>query len=111
MLHDPEHGVSYQQEYYEGEAEDWAKILRLDAAVSIDFGDYLGCLMTREYTPLSPGQIEHKFYRRLSQGGFGLMLVDELKGRTGRVEYIGATMPEGEFPDEFPVPPEELCSE
>jgi hypothetical protein len=111
MLSHPRPGLSYQQEYYEGEAEDWAKILRLGARVSIDLGDYLGCLMTKEYTPLSPGEIEHKFYCRLSQGGSGLMLVNELKGKTRRVEYIGTTLPEGEFPGEFPVPSDELCRE
>ncbi len=111
MLSKPRPGVSYRQEYYEGEAEDWAKILRLNARVSIDFGGYLGCLMTKEYTPLSPGEIEHKLYCRLSQGGFGLMLVDELKGKTRRVEYIGTALPAGEFPAEFPVPSDEVCGE
>jgi hypothetical protein len=111
MLSDPQSGDSYQQEFLEGEAEDWAKILRLDAGVSIDYGGYLDCLMTKEYTPLSPGEIEHKFYCRLSQGGFGLMLVNELKGKTRRVEYIGTLLPPGDFPVDFPVPVDEVCSE
>lgn len=111
MLSHPRPGASYRQEYYEGEAEDWAKVLRLNARVAIDAGAYLGCLVTKEYTPLSPGEIEHKFYCRLSQGGSGLMLVNELKGRTRRVEYIGTALPAGEFPEEFPVPPDEVCSE
>jgi hypothetical protein len=103
MPSDPRPGDSYQQEYYEGEAEDWAKVLRLNARVSIDFGDYLGCLMTKEYTPLSPGEIEHKSYCRVSQGGSGLMLVNELRGKTRRVEYIGLELPkDGGFPDTFP---------
>lgn len=111
MLSRPKPGDSYRQEYYEGEAEDWAKVLRLNARVAIDFGDYRGCLVTKEYTPLSPGEIEHKFYCRLSHGGSGLMLVNELKGKTRRVEYIGTALPAGEFPDEFPVPPDEVCGE
>ena len=57
------------------------------------------------------GKIEHRFYCRLSHDGSGLMLVNELKGKTRRVQYIGTTMPESEFPDEFPVPSDELCRE
>lgn len=105
MLGDPQPGVSYQQEYFEGEAEDRAKILRLNARVSIDYldSDYFGCLQTKEYTPLSPGEVEHKFYCRLSRGGVGLTLINELKGKTKRVEYIGTELPDGEFPLDFPT--------
>lgn len=109
MLADPEVGEAYQQEYYEGEAEDRAKVLRLDAPVSIDFGEYEGCLKTKEYTPLSPGEVEHKFYCRLSEGGVGLSLVNELKGKTRRVEYIGTALPAGDFPEDFPT--SEACAE
>ena len=103
MLANPEPGLSYFQEYYEGEAEDQAKVLRLNATVSIEYlgGTYLGCLETKEYTALAPGEIEHKFYCRLSQGGAGLTLIKELKGKTKRVEYVGTGLPEGDFPDAF----------
>jgi hypothetical protein len=108
ILGSPAVGDSYQQEYYEGEAEDRAKVLRLDVPVSIEFGDFDGCMKTKEYTPLSPGEVEHKFYCRQSQGGAGLMLIEELKGKTKRVEYMGTTLPGG-LPDEFPTA--ELCEE
>jgi len=108
ILGSPVVGRSYQQEYYEGEAEDRARVLRLDAPVSIEFGDYDGFMKTKEYTPLSPGEIEHKFYCRLSQGGFGLMLVEELKGKTRRGEYVGTALPGG-LPEDFPTA--ELCED
>lgn len=110
MLADPLPGVSYRQEFYEGEAEDWAKVLRLNAKVSIDYleSDYFGCLQTKEYTPLAPGEVEHKFYCRLSQGGVGLTLVNELKGKTKRVEYAGTTPPAG-LPATFPT--SDSCSD
>jgi len=111
MMADPRPGLSYQQEYLEDEAEDRAKVLRLNATVSIDFGEYFGCLMTKEYTPLSPGEVEHKFYCRLSQGGVGLTLVNELKGKTRRVEYVGPALPPGDFPGEFPNPAAPACEE
>ena len=93
------------------EAEDQAKVLRLNANVSIDHEDstYLGCLQAKEYTALAPGEVEHKFYCRLSQGGMGLTLINELKGKTRRVEYVGTDLPEGDFPDDFPT--KEACTE
>jgi hypothetical protein len=99
----PRVGNWYQQEFFEDEAEDRAKILRLNARVSIEFGDYANCLKTKEYTPLEPGSVEHKYYCRMSEGGFGLMLIEELKGKTLRVEYIGAGLPAGTFPLTFPT--------
>jgi hypothetical protein len=108
ILGAPRAGLSYQQEYYEGEAEDRAKVLRLNVPVSIELGDYDGCMKTKEYTPLEPGEIEHKFYCRLSQGGFGLMLIEELKGTTKRVEYVGTGLPDG-LPGDFPTG--ELCAD
>jgi hypothetical protein len=103
MTAQPRRGASYRQEFYEGEAEDMAKVLRLDAPVSIEFGEYAGCLKTKEFTPLEPGHIEHKYYCRVSEGGPGLALVNELKGRTMRVEYVGATRPPGTYPMTFPT--------
>ena len=66
-------------------------MLRLNAKVSIDYGDFEGCLMTREWTPLEPGEIEHKFYcPEEGNPGPGLMFIEELKGKTVYVEYVGA---------------------
>ena len=109
MLSNPRPGVSYQQEYYEGEAEDLARVLRLNAPVSIDYGDYDGCLVTKEYTPLAPGEVEHKFYCGLQQGGPGLALVKELKGKTKRVEYWGTEKPAGDYASDLPT--SDSCSE
>lgn len=108
ILGSPAAGRSYQQEYYAGEAEDRAKVLRLNASVSIEFGDYRGCMKTKEYTPLSPGEVEHKFYCPLSTGGLGLMLIEELKGKTKRVEYVGTSLPGG-LPVDFPT--DEPCDD
>lgn len=88
MLANPMPGLSYMQEYYEDEAEDMAKVLRLNANVSIDFGDYEDCLKTKEWTPLELGATEHKYYAP----GVGLVYVEELKGKTVRVELVDITM-------------------
>lgn len=105
MLGSPRSGNRYQQEYWEDEAEDWGAVLRLNAKVSIDYGDFEDCLMTREWTPLEPGEIEHKFYCP-EDGNFGpgLMFIEELKGKTVYVEYVGPGpfVAPGEFED-FPA--------
>ncbi len=85
MLADPRSGDAYRQEYYEGEAEDLAKVLNTDVSVSIAYGDFDGCLRTKEWTPLEPGSVEHKHYAP----GIGLVLVRELTGGTVEIELVG----------------------
>jgi len=105
MLAQPRRGLRYRQEFAEDVAEDWAAVLRLNASVSIDFGEFNQCLKTKEWTPLAPGEIEHKFYCFDAQGNSaGLVFIEELKGKTVKVELIGTTLPgpPGTFPGEFP---------
>ncbi len=83
MLAHPKTGVSYRQEFLEGVAEDMAKVLRLDAEVEIEMGDFEDCLKTKEWSPLDLGVIEHKFYAE----GIGLILVEE-QGGTVREELV-----------------------
>jgi hypothetical protein len=87
MPADPQPGASYRQEFLEGVAEDMAKVLRLNARVSVPYGGFDGCLVTKEWSPLEPGAIEHKYYAR----GVGLVLVEELKSKTVRVELVDVT--------------------
>lgn len=85
ILADPSHGVCYKQEYYEDVAEDEAKILRLNAKVTLENGDsYEDCLVTKEWTKLEPGNVEQKLYAE----GVGLVLIKELKEKSVRVELI-----------------------
>ena len=66
-----------------GEAEDMAKVLKLNAEVSVPYGDFDSCLKTKEWNPLESGN-EHKYYAP----GVGLVLIEELKGGHKRVELI-----------------------
>lgn len=80
----PQAGMEYRQEYYKGEAEDLGKILSLDEWVQVPAGFYDGVLMTRDYTPLEPKVLEHKFYAP----GVGPALVLAVSGGAGREELI-----------------------
>jgi hypothetical protein len=81
---DPEVGMPYRQEYYEGEAEDAAEILSLEEKVSVPYGSFANVLMTKDYTPLDPKLLEHKFYAR----GVGPVLALALAGGSDREELI-----------------------
>jgi hypothetical protein len=85
-LIEPSVGICYQQEYYEDEAEDVAKVLRLNATVTLEnFEDlFEDCLVTKEWTQLEPGSVEHKYYAP----GVGLVLIEELKEKSVRVELV-----------------------
>lgn len=84
----PDKGTFHRQEYLEDEAEDWVKVVNY-----IDM-DGVTCMKTKEWTPLEPGEIEHKYYCDGS-----LVLVEELKGKTLVVE---------QFDGDFVAPPPPL---
>jgi len=62
MLAQPEVGETYRQEFYEGEAEDVAKVFARGESVTVPAGSYDEVLVTEDWTPLDPDIIEHKFY-------------------------------------------------
>lgn len=62
MLAHPRPGQYYRQEYSAGIAEDMAKVIGVNRPVSIAIADFSGCVVTKEWTRLSPGGIEHKTY-------------------------------------------------
>jgi hypothetical protein len=81
---EPEVGLRYRQEYYEGEAEDAGEILSLDEKAEVPFGSFDGVLMTKDTTPLEPDVLEHKFYAK----GVGPVLVLAISGGSGREELL-----------------------
>jgi hypothetical protein len=84
MLANPTPGTSYLQEFYEGVAEDMAQVANLGESVSVEFGDFENCLKTKEWTPLSPGTIEHKFYAP----HVGLVYIEEHRGKTVKTQLV-----------------------
>jgi hypothetical protein len=89
---DPEPGMEYRQEYYQGEAEDNGAILALDEMVEVPAGLYKDVLMTRDTITLEPDLEEHKFYAP----GVGLVLTLDISGGAGREELIRIdTVPAG----------------
>lgn len=84
VLADPVAGLTYRQEYYEGEAEDAAAVLSVNELVRVPAGSYENVLMTKDYTPLVPAMLEYKFYAR----DVGPVLVLAVSGGSGREELV-----------------------
>jgi hypothetical protein len=70
----PKVGRSFRQEYLKGHAEDHFAVVRLSGH----------SLLTKEWTPLEPGVIDHKLYVR----GIGTVLEQTVKGGDERNELV-----------------------
>ena len=84
MFTNPRPGQSARQEYYKGQAEDHFQVLRLGASVKVPFVTTRHALLTKEWTPLEPGVIDHKYYVR----GIGTVLERTAKGPLERNELV-----------------------
>ena len=81
----PRVGQSFRQEYYKGQAEDHFEVIGLFRAVTAPGRD--NALLTKEWTPLEPGVIDHKMYVR----GIGTVLEQTQRGGNERGELVSLT--------------------
>jgi hypothetical protein len=81
---DPKKEMEYRQEYYEGEAEDAARILSTDMRVKVPHGTFDQVLVTKDWTPLEPKLLEHKFYAP----DVGPVLAITVKGGSTKAELL-----------------------
>lgn len=72
----PRPGQSGVQEMFKGEAEDHFRVLSLSAPVTTPAVSSRHALLTREWTPLEPGVVDHKLYVR----GIGTVLERTVRG-------------------------------
>ena len=87
---EPEVGMAYRQEYYEGEAEDRAKVVSVDEHADVPYGSFDGVLQTEDTTPLEPDLVERKYYAK--DVGPVLAVAVSMDSR-GREELISFTKP------------------
>jgi hypothetical protein len=80
----PEPGMAYRQEYYKGQAEDGAQVLSLGRKAMVPYGVFDNLVITKEFTPLEPGVVEHKFYAP----GVGQVLAITVSGGSSREELV-----------------------
>jgi hypothetical protein len=80
MFAHPRVGQGSRQEYLKGEAEDHFQVVSLDEPVSVPFRSFRDTILTKEWTPLEPDVLDHKFYAR----GVGTVLEQTVKGGNER---------------------------
>jgi len=64
-----------------------AEVSGLDENVSVPYGSFENCLVTREWTPLEPEVEENKYYAR----DVGLLMEETVKGGEARLELVNIT--------------------
>ena len=90
MFAQPKVGKVYRQEFDLGNAEDVARIVSITKSATATVGTCTGnCVMTRDYTPLSPGVDELKIYAP----GFGLIKEIDTESGDVTLELIEMTTP------------------
>jgi hypothetical protein len=80
----PAVGQSGRQEYYKGHAEDHFQVLSLHASVETAYISSQQAVLTKEWTPLEPGVLDHKLYVR----GIGTVLEQSVRGPVERNELV-----------------------
>lgn len=84
MQAEPTVGQAYRQEYYPGEAEDLAEVVRQGESASVPAGEFDDVLVIKEWNPLEPDVVEEKYYAP----GVGLILEVVVEGGDGQVELL-----------------------
>jgi hypothetical protein len=92
MLADPRVGNRYHQEFAPGVAEDQAKVLSLDKSKCVPYGCFDELLLTKEWSRLDPGVVDHKYYAE----GIGFILSVMVKGGEERLELVNITFEDDE---------------
>jgi hypothetical protein len=82
MPAEPHVGQSFRQEFYSGHAEDHFQIIGIQATVTPPHAQ--ATLLTKEWTPLEPGVIDHKRYVH----SIGTVAEQTVKGGSERTEMI-----------------------
>lgn len=81
---DPQPGMTYRQEYYEGEAEDNGEVLSTREMADVQFGHFENMLLTKDTITIEPDVLEYKLYAP----GVGPVLVLGVSGGGGREELV-----------------------
>lgn len=85
MKANPQVGDAHRMEFLKGQAEDMVQVLSTNESVDIGLGRYENCLMLKEWAPLKPELVEHKYYSK----EVGNVIVEmKVAGGSGKIELI-----------------------
>lgn len=80
----PRPGQAFRQEHYAGHAEDHFEVLSVRARAHTPYVSTRRALLTREWTPLEPGVLDHKLYVR----GVGNVREQTVRGGSERAVLV-----------------------
>jgi hypothetical protein len=101
---DPQPGMRYRQEFYEGEAEDNGEVLSVSEMAEVPAGSYTdqNVLLTKDTITIEPDVLEYKLYAP----GVGPVLILGVSGGGGREELVSIdTVPTAGLITELGFPP------
>jgi hypothetical protein len=84
MPANPRVGDAFEQEHFAGHAEDHFKVVSLRSRVTVPFRRFGRAMLTREWNPLEPGVIDHKYYAR----GIGNVAEKTAKGPVETLKLV-----------------------
>jgi hypothetical protein len=85
----PRVGQTGRQEYFKGHAEDHYAVVSVNARVSVPYVSSTRAVLTKEWTPLEPGTLDHKYYVR----GVGTVKEVTVKGPLERDVLVSVRKP------------------
>ena len=78
----PTLGDNYRQNYLKGTVEDMGYVVSLDGALKVPYHAYKNLLITLQWSNLTPGIIENRYYAK----GVGFVYSEMVKGGTGELK-------------------------
>jgi hypothetical protein len=81
---DPQPGLAYRQEYYQGEAEDNGEVLSTAEMAEVPYGQFTGVLLTKDTITIEPTVQQFKMYAE----DVGPVLVLGVSGGSDREELL-----------------------
>ncbi|MGZ6796566.1 MAG: hypothetical protein ACXVEU_12980 [Nocardioidaceae bacterium] len=83
----PKVGQARRQEYYKGHAEDHFKVISTSAHLTVPMLSSHHAVETKEWSPLEPGVLDHKFYVR----DLGVVSEQSVKGPREGARLVSVT--------------------
>ncbi|MDW7732884.1 MAG: hypothetical protein SCH66_10715 [Methanolobus sp.] len=87
MLADPQPGLAYRQEYYEGVLEDQAAVVSLTENVTVPSGSFENSLLIQEWSAIDHGYEVNKYYAK----DVGLVKEMAVRGADEKFELLSMT--------------------
>ena len=83
----PQVGDVYRQEFARHIAEDMGEVLSTSETVTVPFGTFTNCVMTKDFSPLAKKIVEYKWYAR----GIGFVKSVMVQGGSETSELVSVT--------------------